>query len=202
MGEEDARVAAGRVLAALREAGRSEGTIRRYQVVLDRFTAFLAGRGLSAAGEQACVDFIADQTGTRLGALREPVADRDVQVVRRPTVLMAEALAGREVVIDRPVIPVKDGCPARFRPLRDDYVASCQARGNAEATLVAKDKAASRFLAYLPRRARAAVLTGDACARTAPVDPGGPGGRSPGVYRRRHAAWRTARPRHRARTQQ
>jgi hypothetical protein len=113
MGEEDARVAAGRVLAALREAGRSEGTIRRYQVVLDRFTAFLAGRGLSAAGEQACVDFIADQTGTRLGALREPVADADVQVVRRPTVLMAEALAGREVVIDRPVIPVKDGCPGR-----------------------------------------------------------------------------------------
>ena len=149
MGEEDARVAAGRVLAALREAGRSEGTIRRYQVVLDRFVAFLAGRGLSAAGEQACVDFIADQTGTRLVALREPVADTDVQVVRRPTVLMAEALAGREVVIDRPVIPVKDGCPARFRALRDDYVASCQARGNAEATLVAKDKAASRFLAYL-----------------------------------------------------
>jgi integrase/recombinase XerD len=149
MGEEDARVAAGRVLAALREAGRSEGTIRRYQVVLDRFVAFLAGRGLSAAGEQACVDFIADQTGTRLGALREPVADTDVQVVRRPVVLMAEALAGREVVIDRPVIPVKDGCPARFRALRDDYVASCQARGNAEATLVAKGKAASRFLAYL-----------------------------------------------------
>ena len=149
MGEEDARVAAGRVLAALREAGRSEGTIRRYQVVLDRFVAFLAGRGLSAAGEQACVDFIADQTGTRLGALREPVADADVQVVRRPTVLMAEALAGREVVIDRPVTPVKDGCPARFRALRDDYVASCRARGNAEATLVAKDKAASRFLAYL-----------------------------------------------------
>ena len=149
MGEEDVRAAAGGVVAALREAGRSEGTIRRYQVVLDRFVAFLAGRGLSAAGEQACVDFIADQTGTRLGALREPVADADVQVVRRPTVLMAEALAGREVVIDRPVIPVKDGCPARFRALRDDYVASCRARGNAEATLVAKDKAASRFLAYL-----------------------------------------------------
>jgi len=145
MGEEDARVAAGRVLAALREAGRSEGTIRRYQVMLDRFVAFLAGRGLSGAGEQACVDFIAGQTGTRLGALREPVADTDVQLVRRPTVLMAEALAGREVVIDRPVIPVRDGCPARFRALRDDYVASCQARGNAEA----KDKAASRFLAYL-----------------------------------------------------
>jgi len=92
MGEADVRVAVGRVLAALREAGRSEGTIRRHQVVLDRFAAFLAGRGLSMASDQVCVDFIANQTGTRLGALREPVTDRDVKAVRRPVVLMADAL--------------------------------------------------------------------------------------------------------------
>ncbi len=149
MGEADFRAAAGRVLAALREAGRSEGTIRRYQAVLDRFADFVAGRGLNSAGDQACVDFIAGQTGTRLGALREPAADRDVNAVRRPAVLMADALAGREIVIGRPVIEAKDGCPARFRPLRDDYVAWCRARGNAEATLAAKGKAASRFLGYL-----------------------------------------------------
>ena len=149
MGEADARVAVGRVLAALREAGRAEHTIRRQQVVLDRFAAFLAGRGLNTASDQVCVDFIANQTGIRLGALREPVGDRDVQAVRRPVVLMADALAGRAVVVDRSVIPAKDGCPARFRPLRDDYVASCRARGNAEATVAAKDKAVSRFLGYL-----------------------------------------------------
>src|SRR6266516_4244662 len=149
MGEADVRVAVGRVLAALREAGRSEGTIRRHQVVLDRFAAFLAGRGLNSACDQVCVDFIANQTGTRLGALWEPVRDRDVQAVRRPVVLMADALAGRAVVIDQSVIPAKDGCPARFRALRDDYVASCRARGNAEATVAAKDKAVSRFLGYL-----------------------------------------------------
>jgi integrase len=95
------------------------------------------------------VDFIAGQTGTRLGELREPVADRDVNAVRRPAILMADTLAGRKIVIGRPVIEAKDGCPARFGPLRDDYVASCRARGNAEATLVVKDKAASRFLGYL-----------------------------------------------------
>jgi integrase/recombinase XerD len=149
MGEADVRAAAGRVLAALRDAGRSEGTIRRYQAVLDRFAAFLAGRGLSTASDQACVDFIAGQTGARLRALREPVANRDVNAVRRPAVLLADALAGREIAIGRPVIEAKDGCPARFCPLRDDYVASCRARGNAEATLVVKDKAASRFLGYL-----------------------------------------------------
>ena len=149
MGEADVRAAVARVLGALREAGRAEHTIRRQQVVLDRFAAFLAGRGLSTASDQVCVDFIANQTGIRLGALREPVGDRDVQAVRRPVVLMAEALAGRAVVVDRSVIPAKDGCPARFRPLRDDYVASCRARGNAEATVAAKDKAVSRFLGYL-----------------------------------------------------
>ena len=149
MGEADARVAVGRVLAALREAGRAENTIRRQQVVLDRFAAFLAGRGLNTASDQVCVDFIANQTGIRLGALRDSVRDRDVQAVRRPVVLMADVLAGRAVVVGRSVIPAKDGCPARFRPLRDDYVASCRARGNAEATVAAKDKAVSRFLGYL-----------------------------------------------------
>jgi len=35
-------------------------------------------------------------------------------------------LAGRPVDVARPVIPAKDGCPGRFRPVRDDYVASCR----------------------------------------------------------------------------
>jgi integrase len=149
MGEADVRAAAGSVLAALREAGRSEQTIRRHVVVLDRFAAFLAGRGLTTASDQVCVDFIASQTGARLGSLRETVRDKDVQAVRRAVVLMADALAGRAVVIDKPVIAARDGCPARFRQLRDDYVAWCRARGNAEATVATKDKAASRFLGYL-----------------------------------------------------
>ena len=70
MGEADVRVAAGRVLAALREAGRAQDTVRRQQVVLDRLAAFLAGRGLNTASDQVCVDFIANQTGIRLGVLR------------------------------------------------------------------------------------------------------------------------------------
>ena len=143
------RDAVSRVVAMLRDAGRAEGTVRRQRVVLDRFAAFLTGRGLDTASERVCIDFIANQTGVRLGSLREPVKDRDVQAVRRPVVLMAEALAGRPVDVDRPVIPAKDDCPARFRPLRDDYLASCRGRGNAEATVVTKDKAVSRFLAYL-----------------------------------------------------
>ena len=149
MGEAEVRAGVGRVLAVLREAGRAEGTLRRYRVVLDRFAVFLAGRGLDTADEGVCVEFIADQTGVGLGSLRESVSDRDVQAVRRAVVLMADALAGRVVEVDRSIIPAKDHCPNRFRPLRDDYLASCRGRGNAEATVVAKDKAASRFLGYL-----------------------------------------------------
>jgi integrase len=62
---------------------------------------------------------------------------------------MADVLAGRAVDLARTVVPPTDWCPARFRPLRDDYLASCRRRGNAEATVVVKDRAASRFLAYL-----------------------------------------------------
>ena len=149
MGEADVRDSVGRVLGVLREAGRAEGTVRRHRVVLDRFAAFLAGRGLDTASDEVCIDFIANQTGVWLGSLREPVSDRDVQAVRRPVVLMADALAGRAVEVDRSVIPAKDDCPTRFRPLRDDYLASCRGRGNAQATVVAKDKAVSRFLGYV-----------------------------------------------------
>ena len=149
MGEADVRDSVDRVLAVLREAGRAEGTVRRHQVVLDRFAVFLAGRDLDTVSEQACIDFIANQTGVRLRSLRESVRDRDVQAVRRPVVLMADALAGRVVDVDPSVIPSKDGCPARFRPLRGDYLASCRGHGNAEATVVAKGKAVSRFLGYI-----------------------------------------------------
>jgi integrase len=149
VGEKSVRDSVDRVLAALREAGRAEGTVRQQQVVLDRFAVFLAGRGLDSASDGVCIEFIANQTGHRLGSLREPVRDRDVKAVRRPVVLMADALAGRAVEVDRVVVPLKDHCPAGFRSVRDDYVAWCRGRGNAEATVVAKDKAASRFLAYL-----------------------------------------------------
>ena len=149
MGQADVRDSVVRVVAVLREAGRAEGTVRRQQSVLDRFAMFLAERGVDTASEGVCIDFIANQTGVRLGSLRESVKDRAVKAVRRPVLLMADVLAGRAVDVDRSVVPVKDGCPAKFRPLRDDYLTSCRRRGNAEATVVAKDRAASRFLGHL-----------------------------------------------------
>ncbi len=149
MGDVGVRDAADRVVAVVRDAGRDEYTIRKYQFVLDRFAAFLTGRGVHTASELVCIDFIANQTGIRLAALHEPVKDRDAQAVRRPVLLMAEVLAGRAVDVGRPVIPAKDGCPARLRPLRDEYLALCRRRGNAEATVANKDRAASGFLAYL-----------------------------------------------------
>lgn len=118
-------------------------------MVLDRFASFLAGCGPGSVSDELCIEFIADQTGVRLGSLREPVADKRVQAVRRPVVLIAELLGGGTVDIDRSVIPAKDDCPSRFRGLRDEYLARCRGRGNAEATVATKDKAAGKFLAYL-----------------------------------------------------
>ena len=149
MGEADIRDAVQSVLTVLREAGRAEGTVRHHEVVLDRFAAFLAGRGLDTPSDQVCMDFVANQTGVRLGSLRESIKSRDVQAVRRPVVLIADALAGRPLELDRSVVSLKDNCPARFRKLRNEYLASCRRRGNAEATVVAKNKATSRFLGYL-----------------------------------------------------
>jgi integrase/recombinase XerD len=149
VGAAEVGAAVDQVVAMLRDAGRFEGTVRQHRVVLERFAAFLTGRGLGTAGEGVCIDFIANQTGVRLASLRESFKDRDVQAVRRPVVLMADVLAGRPVEVGRSVIAIRDHCPARFRRLRDDYLAGCRTRGNAEATVVTKDKTASRFLAYL-----------------------------------------------------
>ena len=121
MGKTAVEEAVIRVVAMLRDAGRSEGTVRRQRAVLDRFAAFLTGRGLDTASDEVCIDFIANQTGVRLASLREPFKDRDVQAVRRPVVLMADALVDWPVDVDRPVIATRDHCPARFRAHREDY---------------------------------------------------------------------------------
>jgi hypothetical protein len=76
MGEVGVRDSADRVVAVLRDAGRDEYTVRRCQVVLDRFAAFLTGCGVDTARELVCIDFIANQTGVRLAALHKPVKDR------------------------------------------------------------------------------------------------------------------------------
>ena len=115
----------------------------------ERFADFLAGRGLDTASDRVCIDFIANQTGVRLGSLREPVEDRAVQAVRLAGGVDGRRAGRASYRSDQTVVPAKDGCPAKFRPLRDDYLASCRRRGNAEATVVAKDRAASRFLGYL-----------------------------------------------------
>src|SRR5260370_29910998 len=45
--------------------------------------------------------------------------------------------------------PLVDRCPPRFRPARDEYLAACRRRRNAEASVVTKQRAADAFLAYL-----------------------------------------------------
>ena len=124
--------ALGHALAVLRGPRRAEGTVRRQQVVLDRFAAFLAGRGLDAASDQVCIDFIENQTGVRFGSLRESVKDRGVQAVRPPMVLMADFLAGRAVDARRSVIPARTTVLryARSGPITSLVPSARQCRGD------------------------------------------------------------------------
>ena len=52
---------------------------------------------MDTVSDEVCVDFIQNQTGVWLGALRESVKDTVVAAVRRPVVLMADVLAGRTI---------------------------------------------------------------------------------------------------------
>ncbi len=57
MDEKAAQDAVGRVVEVLRAAGRSEATVGRHRVVLDRFAVFLAVRNLDVASEGGCPEF-------------------------------------------------------------------------------------------------------------------------------------------------
>jgi integrase len=64
-------------------------------------------------------------------------------------ILLMEALAGGVPEVGQATTPPVERCPARFRAVRDEYLAACRRRGNAEASVVTKQRAAEQFLAYL-----------------------------------------------------
>jgi integrase len=99
--------------------------------------------------EADCLDFIAERSGVRLAGLREPTSSTRAQIARRSLILLMEALAGGVPEVAQASTPPVDRCPARFRAARDEYLEACRRRGNAEATVVTKQRAAEQFLVYL-----------------------------------------------------
>ena len=143
------RDASGRVIVALMAAGRSTATIERHEVELGAFAGFLEARGRAVPSEVDCLDFIAERSGVRLAGLREPISCQRAQLARRPLILLMETLAGGVPTVGQATTPPVDRCPVRFRAARDEYLEACRRRGNAEATVVTKQRAAEKFLAYL-----------------------------------------------------
>jgi len=143
------REASARVIRALETAGRSRGTIKRHRAEFNAFTRFLDARGRVLPTEVDCLDFIAGRCGVRLAGLREATSSRRAQLARRPLILLMESLAGDQPRVGQASSPRLERCPARFRMVRDEYLLACRARGNAEATVVTKQRAADQFLAYL-----------------------------------------------------
>lgn len=137
------------VIEALRTAGRSPATIKRHQAEFNALTRFLEARGLGVPTEADCLDFIAERSGSRLLGLREPISSRRAQLARRPLLLLLDCLYGGSPQVGQATTPPVQRCPARFRRVRDQYLAACRRRGNAEDTVASKQRAAEQFLTYL-----------------------------------------------------
>ena len=145
----DIREASARVIVALTAAGRSRTTIKRHEAEFNAFAGFLEARGQALPTEADCLDFVAARSGSRLAVLREPTSSRHAQLARRPLILLMECLDGGLPQVGQATAPLAERCPARFRAARDEYLAACRRRGNAEASVATKQRAADQFLAYL-----------------------------------------------------
>jgi integrase/recombinase XerD len=143
------REASARVIAALRAAGRSRTTVKRHEAELNAFARFQQVRGQDLPTEVDCLDFVAERSGCRLAGLREPVSCRQAQLARRPLVLLMQCLDGGVPQVGQATTPLVDRCPPCFRAARDEYLAACRRRRNAEASVVTKQRAANAFLVYL-----------------------------------------------------
>jgi integrase len=157
MGTANVREASAQVIAVLTAAGRSRTTIKRHQAEFNAFARFLEARGLALPTEAGCLDFISERSGTRLADLREPTSSRHAQLARRPLILLMECLGGGDPQVGQATAPPAGRCPPRFRPVRDEYLAACRRRRNAEASVVSKRSAADAFLAYLGEAGRESV---------------------------------------------
>jgi integrase/recombinase XerD len=115
------REASARVILALKEAGRSRTTIKRHEAEFNAFARFL----------------------------REPTSSRPAQLARRPLILLMECLDGGMPEVGQATTPSVDRCASRFRVARDEYLAACRRRGNAEAGIATKRCAVELFLGYL-----------------------------------------------------
>lgn len=151
------REASARVIVALRAAGRSRTTIKRHETELNAFAGFLEARGRGLPTEADCLDFIVERSGSRLADLREPTRSRRAQLARRPLILLRECLDGGLPQVGQATTLPVERCPARFRAARDEYLVACRRRGNAEASVVTKQRAAEQFLVYLDEVGREAL---------------------------------------------
>jgi integrase len=143
------REASARVIVALTAAGMSRTTIKRHEAEFNAFAGFLEARGQALPTEAECLDFVAERSGCRLAGLREPTSSRHAQLARRPLILLMECLDGGLPQVGQATAPPVERCPARFRAARDEYLGACRRRGNAEASVASKQRAADQFLAYL-----------------------------------------------------
>src|SRR4029450_4008508 len=105
----------------------------------------------------ASLDVMPGRSGSGPGGFREPTSSRHAQLARRPLILLMECLDGGLPQVGQATAPLVERCPARFRAARDEYLAARRRRGNAEASVATKQRAADQFLAYLDEVGRETI---------------------------------------------
>ena len=125
VGQADINDAVESVLAVLRDAGRARKRSGATRPCWSGSPPSWLGAAFTPR-TRVCIDFIEHQIGVEVG-----VVARVGHGQRCPSGSSAGGVDGGRAVrsgdrgVDRSVVPAKDNCPVRFRPLRDDYLASC-----------------------------------------------------------------------------
>lgn len=150
---EDVRGAADAVLESLKKGGVAEITVKHYEVVYAELIEHLRNAGAVAAlDETACVSFINEKAGTSLARLYDSTESSPARRRRRPLAVLLKMLEHGEVDLKAKMSAREWECPPGYSRDLEGYVAECASRGNATATLEAKEWELHRFIDYLAMR--------------------------------------------------
>lgn len=150
---QDIRGAADAVLESLAESGVAEITIKHYEVVYSELIEHLENASFASKfDEAACVSFINGKAGTSLTRLYDPTDSNPARRRRRPLAVLLKMLERGEVDLRAKMSAREWECPPGYSRALEGYIAECTARGNAPATLEAKQWNLHRFIDYLAVR--------------------------------------------------
>lgn len=140
------------ILEYMEKEGKPPSTVKQYRQTYDSFYLWLSENCITIISEKACIEFIEERTGYRIGELPLGPLPRTVQRKRRPLHILRNYLDIGEIDLITPIVaPRSHICPECFHEEFLLYLDLCATRGNAERTLTKKQYALIPFLEYLEK---------------------------------------------------